>query len=69
MQAFKLLVCATVALLSGCATGAVSCRPDPYSEPSNVRGHSFELGDADLFAGAFAPDGVYHWMSPVRVRL
>lgn len=72
MQAFKLLVCATVALLSGCATGAVSVPGaesrltdrEAIEEVLSRANIGFELGDADLFAGAFAPDGVYQLDEP-----
>jgi hypothetical protein len=67
MQAFKSLACASVLLLAGCVTGPGSM---PGNEPrladreaidevlsrANI---GFELGDADLFASAFAVDGVY----------
>ena len=67
MQALKSLACASVLLLAACVTGPQSM---PRSEP-RLADHEaidevlsranigFELGDADLFAGAFAVDGVY----------
>jgi len=64
---FRQMICVTVVLLAGCVTGHGSA---PGSEPrladreaieevlsrANI---GFELGDADLFAGLFAIDGVY----------
>ena len=67
MQALKSWPCASVLLLTACVTGPV---PMQYSEP-RLADHEaidevlsranigFELGDADLFASAFAVDGVY----------
>jgi hypothetical protein len=64
---FKLALCATVMLLAGCATGYGS----PQAGEPRLADHEaiedvlsranigFELGDADLFAGAFASDAVY----------
>jgi hypothetical protein len=64
---FKGLICATAVLLAGCVMGSGS---SPGSEP-RLADHEaieevlssanigFELGDADLFASAFALDGVY----------
>ncbi|MEJ0005788.1 MAG: nuclear transport factor 2 family protein [Steroidobacteraceae bacterium] len=67
MQVFKSMVCAAVLLLSGCATGAVSTAAreprlgdhEAIEEVLSRANIGFELGDADLFAGAFAVDGVY----------
>jgi hypothetical protein len=63
----KALMCATAVLLAACATGngsrqAGEPRLTDHEAIEDVLSRAnigFELGDADLFASAFAADGVY----------
>ena len=67
MQALKLLACASVLLLAGCVSGTASMQAseprladhEAIDEVLSRANIGFELGDADLFASAFAVDGVY----------
>lgn len=67
MQAVTSLAYASVLLLTGCAAGPVSMQAseprladhEAIDEVLSRANIGFELGDADLFAGAFAVDGVY----------
>jgi len=67
MQAFRLMACATLLLLTACATGTVSMHNgeprlsdrEAIEDVLSRANIGFELGDADLFASAFATDGVY----------
>jgi hypothetical protein len=65
MQAFKSLTCALL-LLAGCASAPAMQGGEPrladheaIDEVLSRANIGFELGDADLFASAFAVDGVY----------
>jgi hypothetical protein len=67
VQMFRGVICATVMLLAGCVMGYGA----PQASEPRLADHEaieellsranigFELGDADLFATAFAIDGVY----------
>jgi hypothetical protein len=67
MQALKLLACLSVLLLAGCVSGPGSVQPgeprladhESIDEVLSQANIGFELGDPDLFANAFAVDGVY----------
>jgi SnoaL-like domain len=67
MQLFKALLCASVLMLTACVTGPVATQSseprladhEAIDEVLSRANIGFELGDADMFASAFAMDGVY----------
>jgi hypothetical protein len=67
MQAFKLIACTIFMLLGGCVTGSLSMQAgeprladrEAIEDTLERANMGFELSDPDLFAGAFAVDGVY----------
>jgi hypothetical protein len=67
VRVFKALVCATAVLLAGCATASGSRQAgeprltdhEAIEDVLSRANIGFELSDADLFASAFAVDGVY----------
>jgi hypothetical protein len=64
---FKQMICVTVVLLAGCVTGYGSSEGgeprladhEAIEDVLSRANMGFELGDAQLFASAFAIDGVY----------
>jgi SnoaL-like domain len=60
MHASRLAVCATFLLLAGCITGEprLSDR-EAIADTLSRANMGFEISDPDLFADAFALDGIY----------
>jgi hypothetical protein len=67
MRTFWTVLCAAVLLLAGCASGPVATsRDEPrlaaheaIEDVLSRANMGFEISDADMFAGAFAPEAVY----------
>ena len=67
MRTLWTVLCTALLVLAGCASGPVSLqggepRLDDHEAIEEVLSRAnmgFELSDADMFAGAFAPDAVY----------
>jgi len=67
MRIFRTVLCTAVLLLTGCVSAPVTTQGgeprladhEAIQEVLARANMGFELSDADLFAGAFAPDAVY----------
>ena len=67
MQASRVAACATLLLLTACASGSLATQTgeprladrEAIEDTLSRANIGFELGDADLFASAFAVDGAY----------
>jgi hypothetical protein len=66
MRTLSTVLCAVVLLLAGCVSGPVTKGGEPrladheaIEEVLARANMGFEISDADMFAGAFAPDAVY----------